>query len=74
MMGAMQTNVADAFKTGMNMEGYQKMNAIFEAIQTPYCDLEEAATFCTAMTYGKGTSIINGACIAMDHGWTSTVG
>ncbi|KAJ5132383.1 hypothetical protein N7448_006541 [Penicillium atrosanguineum] len=74
MMGAMQTNVADAFKTGINMEGYQKMNTIFESIKAPYCDLEEVAGFCTSMTYGKGASIINGACIAMDQGWTATVG
>ncbi|KAJ5212103.1 uncharacterized protein N7498_003749 [Penicillium cinerascens] len=74
MMGAMQTNVADAFKTGLNMEGYQKMNTVFESIKAPYCDLEEVAGFCTSMTYGKGASIINGACIAVDNGWTCVVG
>lgn len=74
MMGAMHTNVVDAFKTGLNMEGYQKMNTIFESIKAPYCDLEEVASFCTSLTYGKGASIINGACIAVDQGWSATVG
>jgi NAD(P)-dependent dehydrogenase (short-subunit alcohol dehydrogenase family) len=74
MMGAMDTNVADAFKTGINVEGHQKMKAVFDSINAPYCDLEEVAGFCTSMTYGKGASIINGACIAVDNGWTCVVG
>lgn len=73
-MGAMNTNVADAFKTGINMDGYQKLNTILESIKAPPCDLDEVAGFCTSMTYGKGTSIINGACIAVDNGWTCVVG
>ncbi|KAF7713744.1 PKS/NRPS-like protein biosynthetic cluster [Penicillium ucsense] len=74
MMGAMQTNIADVFKTGMNMEGYQRMNAVYEAVQAPACDLDEVAGFCTNLTYGKGSSVINGACIALDNGWTAVVG
>ncbi|EPS29691.1 hypothetical protein PDE_04641 [Penicillium oxalicum 114-2] len=74
MMGAMNTNIADVFKTGMHMEGYQKMNAVYEAVQAPACDLDEVAGFCTNLTYGKGSSVINGACIALDNGWTAVVG
>ncbi|KAJ5683435.1 hypothetical protein N7462_006600 [Penicillium macrosclerotiorum] len=74
MMGGMQTNIADVFKSGLHMEGYQKMNSIYEAVNAPFCDLDEAAGFCLNLTYGKGASIINGACIAVDNGWTCVVG
>lgn len=74
IMGAMNTNVADAFKTGIHTEGYQKMNTVYEAINAVPCDLEEVAGFCTSLTYGNGSSIINGACIAVDNGWSCVVG
>lgn len=74
MVGSMHTNIGDALKSGMNMEGYQKTNALLEAVQAPLCDLEEVAGFCLTMTYGKGAGVINGACIAVDNGWTGMVG
>lgn len=74
MMGAMNTNIADVFKTGMHMEGYQKMNSVYESIKAPACDLDEVAGFCVNLTYGPGASVINGACIAIDNGWTCVVG
>lgn len=74
MMGGMVTNIADAFKTGIHMEGYQKMTSIHEAIQAPHVDVDEVAGFCVNMTYGKGAGQINGATIAIDNGWTSVVG
>ncbi|KAJ5306050.1 hypothetical protein PENANT_c024G01908 [Penicillium antarcticum] len=74
MMGGMNTNIVDAFKTGMHMEGYQKMASILESIQTPHVDVDEVAGFCVNMTYGKGAGQINGATIAIDNGWTSIVG
>lgn len=74
MMGGMQTNIADALKTGMNMDGYGLSAPILEAVKAPLCDLDEVAGFCLNMTYGKGASVINGACIALDNGWTGMVG
>jgi NAD(P)-dependent dehydrogenase (short-subunit alcohol dehydrogenase family) len=74
MMGGMNTNIVDAFKTGMHMEGYQKVASILESIQTPQVDVDEVAGFCVNMTYGKGAGQINGATIAVDNGWTSVVG
>jgi NAD(P)-dependent dehydrogenase (short-subunit alcohol dehydrogenase family) len=74
MMGGMETNIVDAFKSGMHMEGYQKLVSVLEAIQAPHVDVNEVAGFCVNMTYGKGAAQINGATIAIDNGWTSVVG
>ncbi|KAJ5248033.1 hypothetical protein N7489_002623 [Penicillium chrysogenum] len=74
MMGAMETNIVDAFNSGMHMEGYKKMVNVLEAIQAPYVDVNEVAGFCVNLTYGKGAGHINGATIAIDNGWTSVVG
>ncbi|KAJ5124471.1 Glucose/ribitol dehydrogenase [Penicillium bovifimosum] len=74
MMGAMETNIVDAFKTGMNEDGCNKLRTVLEAIKAPAVDLNEVAGFCVNMTYGKGASQINGAMIAIDNGWTSVVG
>jgi NAD(P)-dependent dehydrogenase (short-subunit alcohol dehydrogenase family) len=74
MMGAMETNIVDAFRTGMNVEGCEKLKTVLEAIQAPPVDINEVAGFCVNMTYGKGASQINGATIAIDNGWTSVVG
>lgn len=74
MMGAMNTNLGDAFKTGIHVEGHRKMNTVYESINVEPRDLNEVAGFCTSITYGKGASIINGACIAVDNGWTCVVG
>lgn len=74
MLGGMNTNIADVFSNGMNMDGYQKFNSVYEAVNAPMCDVNEVAGFCTNLTYGKGASIINGACIAVDNGWSCVVG
>lgn len=74
MMGAMETNIVDAFNSGMHIEGYKKMVNVLEAIQAPYVDVNEVAGFCVNLTYGKGAGHINGATIAIDNGWTSVVG
>lgn len=74
MMGGMNTNIVDAFSTGVHVEGMGKMKAIYEAIQAPPVDVDEVAGFCVNMTYAKGASQINGATIAIDNGWTSVVG
>ncbi|KAJ5624433.1 Glucose/ribitol dehydrogenase [Penicillium lagena] len=74
MMGGMQTNIADSLKTGMNMDGYGLAAPILEAVKAPLVDLDEVAGFCLNMTYGKGASVINGACISLDNGWTGMVG
>ncbi|CAG8026129.1 unnamed protein product [Penicillium salamii] len=74
MMGAMETNIADAFRSGLNAAGMEKMKTVLEAIQAPFVDINEVAGFCVNMTYGKGAGQINGATIAIDNGWTSVVG
>jgi len=74
MMGGMETNIVDAFRTGMHVQGMEKMQTILEAIQAPHVDVNEVAGFCVNMTYGRGASQINGATIAVDNGWTSVVG
>ena len=74
MMGGMETNIVDAFRTGMHVQGMEKMQTILEAIQAPHVDVNEVAGFCVNMTYGRGASQINGATIAVDNGWTSIVG
>lgn len=74
MMGAMDTSIGDAFKTGIHMEGYQKMKAWYDAVGAPPCDVNEVASFCVNLTYGKGIGAINGSCIAVDNGWTCVVG
>lgn len=74
MMGGMETNIVDAFSSGMHMEGYEKMINVLKAIQAPPVDVNEVAGFCVNMTYGKGAGQINGATIAIDNGWTSVVG
>ncbi|KAJ5103965.1 hypothetical protein N7532_004494 [Penicillium argentinense] len=74
MMGGMQTNISDVFKTGLNMDGFQRFNSVYEAINAPLCDLDEVAGFVTNLTYGKGASIINGSCISVDNGWSCVMG
>ncbi|KAJ5922404.1 Glucose/ribitol dehydrogenase [Penicillium verrucosum] len=74
MMGGMETNIVDAFSAGMHTEGYEKMINVYDSIQAPYVDVNEAAGFCVNMTYGKGAGQINGATIAIDNGWSSVVG
>ncbi|KAJ5555332.1 Glucose/ribitol dehydrogenase [Penicillium sp. DV-2018c] len=74
MMGAMETNIVDAFRNGMNEEGCKKLRTVLEAIEAPAVDVNEVAGFCVNMTYGKGASQINGATIAIDNGWTAVVG
>ncbi|CAG7959862.1 unnamed protein product [Penicillium olsonii] len=73
MMGAMETNIGDAFGAGFNAPGMEKMKTVLEAIQAPYVDINEVAGFCVNMTYGRGAGQINGATIAIDNGWTSVV-
>ncbi|KAJ5155368.1 hypothetical protein N7492_008171 [Penicillium capsulatum] len=74
MMGAMDTSIGDAFRTGIHMEGYQKMKTWYEAVNPPMCDLDEVAGFCVNLTYGKGSWVMNGSCIAVDNGWSCVVG
>lgn len=73
MMGGMNTNIADSFKNGINMEGFQKMKSIYDSINVPTCELEDAANLCVTFTSGAGIGIVNGSCISADNGWTSIV-
>ena len=74
MMGAMETNIADAFKTGMNMDGYHKMNDLYKATQAPVCELDSVADLCVSLTFAKGAGLVNGACISVDRGWSGILG
>lgn len=74
MMGGMETNIVDAFGSGINVQGMEKLKTVLEAIQAPHVDVNEVAGFCVNLTYGRGASQINGATIAIDNGWTSVVG
>ncbi|KAJ5634655.1 Glucose/ribitol dehydrogenase [Penicillium herquei] len=73
MMGGMHTNIFETAQNGLNMEGFQKANAVREALNLPLCEVDTAADLCLNLTTGKGFGIVNGACIAADNGWTSFV-
>lgn len=74
MMGGMETNISDSLKTGINMEGYQKMSSILDAVKVPMVELDDAANLCVTVASGKGFGIVNGTCISADNGWSSIVG
>ena len=56
VMGAMETNVSDAFRAGINQEGYQKMEALMKAAGTALCNVDEVADLCAYIAGGKGAA------------------
>lgn len=74
VMGAMETNVSDAFHAGINEEGYQKMAELMRAAGTALCNVDEVADLCVWVAGGKGAGLVNGAAINVDHGWGSIMG
>ncbi|CAN8103586.1 unnamed protein product [Discula destructiva] len=75
MMGVMPTtNMKDAFMGGANTEGMQKVMGLLSGAKPTPCDLGEAAAYAVSLAHGAGASLINGACINVDHGWSSVVG
>ncbi|KAJ0414026.1 short chain dehydrogenase/oxidoreductase [Aspergillus carlsbadensis] len=74
MMGAMNTNVTDAFRTGINKEGYQKTRDAMEALRIPLCDLDDVADLCVELSHGARSRLLNGALIHVDNGWGSMMG
>lgn len=70
----MGTNIADALKTGVNVEGYQKTMELVSALKLPLCDVERVAEVCVSVTFDRGMSLVNGACIPVDHGWAGVYG
>ncbi|ODM20363.1 hypothetical protein SI65_03416 [Aspergillus cristatus] len=74
VMGAMETNVSDAFHAGINQEGYQKMAELMKATGTALCNVDEVADLCVWIAGGKGAGLVNGAAINVDHGWGSIMG
>ncbi|KAJ5924335.1 hypothetical protein N7466_008522 [Penicillium verhagenii] len=74
MMGAMNTNIADAMRSGCNMEGMKRCTSALQAIGLPFCDLEDAAELSLYLAGGKGFGIVNGGCISADNGWSAMVG
>lgn len=72
--GGMDTNIGDAIRTGINVEGYQKAKELLDALKMPLCDVERVAEVCASVTFDKGMSVVNGACIPVDHGWAGVYG
>lgn len=68
------TNMNDAFRDGAHPEGSQMLGSIISGHVPRPCDKEEVAALCMSLAHGPGSSIINGACINVDYGWTSVVG
>lgn len=74
MMGAMETNISDAFHGGVNVEGKDFMVDIFRSTRSPMCDLDQVADLCLFLSAERGGKVVNGACIAADNGWSGVVG
>lgn len=69
-----ETNINDAFKTGIHPEGRQKVGEILSGLRPTPCNLDDVAALCVSLTSGPAGNAVNGAVIAVDHGWTSVVG
>lgn len=74
IMGGMDTNIVDAFKSNVNAEGMKKTHDLGAGVKVPLCDTNQAADVCVSLTFGGGAGLINGACIPVDHGWCGTWG
>lgn len=69
MPGGMQTNITDAFATGMNQEGYQAMTLTM-AMKPPVSALSEMAELALFLC-SDASVVLNGACIPADKGWAA---
>ncbi|KAL2158345.1 hypothetical protein VTH06DRAFT_4393 [Thermothelomyces fergusii] len=70
MLGAMNTNITDAFVNGMHTEMYQKI----QASQTPFrpefqIPLESVAKYCIFLTDKDIAPSANGSCIPFNKNW-----
>jgi hypothetical protein len=74
MMGAMHTNVTDAFRSGINTEGYQKTRDVMQALRVPLCGLDDVADLALELSHGARSKLLNGALIHVDNGWGSMMG
>ncbi|KAH7044069.1 hypothetical protein B0J12DRAFT_577981 [Macrophomina phaseolina] len=74
MVGPMQTEFGAAHRGSHHEEGSRKVMEILSGVGIQLCDVREVADLCVSLATGPGSSLINGACIAVDHGWTSVVG
>ncbi|RAH69323.1 SDR family NAD(P)-dependent oxidoreductase [Aspergillus aculeatinus CBS 121060] len=74
MLGGMDTNITDAFMTGVNMEGKDKAMDMMTAAKLAMCDVDQVADLCLSITCGPGSSLINGTCIPVDQGLTGWLG
>ncbi|KAG5743201.1 hypothetical protein H9Q69_012845 [Fusarium xylarioides] len=68
------TNLNDAFTAGVHAEGRQKLGEILSGVRPLPCDVKDVAELCVSLASGPGWNVVNGGVIAVDHGWTSTVG
>ncbi|CEN60533.1 hypothetical protein ASPCAL02969 [Aspergillus calidoustus] len=74
MMGAMNTNVTDAFRSGINTDGYQKTRDVMQALRVPLCGLDDVADLALELSHGARSKLLNGALIHVDNGWGSMMG
>ncbi|KAF2494934.1 short-chain alcohol dehydrogenase [Lophium mytilinum] len=65
--GPMQTNVGDAFASGMNKEGFAMMEKT-AAFEPAVCPLPKVAASVLYLCSDVG-SVANGACVPIDNGW-----
>jgi NAD(P)-dependent dehydrogenase (short-subunit alcohol dehydrogenase family) len=68
------THLNEAFREGCNALGRQRLAEIFSGAKPQPCSVGDVAGICLSMVSGSGWSAVNGAVIAVDHGWTSVVG
>lgn len=69
------TNINDAYaEKGCHVEGRKMVMDILTGLRPQPCRTEDVAALCLALAQGPGSSLLNGACINVDHGWTSVVG
>ncbi|KAF9884526.1 hypothetical protein FE257_001714 [Aspergillus nanangensis] len=74
MMGGMQTNIQDAFMSGINQDGMARVQKLFATAEVPMCDLDQVAEVCLTVASSQGMKLINGTCIPVDHGLSGTLG
>lgn len=67
MPGSMQTNVSDAFKDGMNQEGYETVIST-TTMMPPQIDTQKMSMLVQYLV-SDAASVVNGAVVSADQGW-----
>ncbi|KAI9833007.1 MAG: hypothetical protein M1819_003839 [Sarea resinae] len=68
--GAMETNVGDAFKSGMNGEGLALLEQQMKGTPPEKCELSDVSNLCLFLC-SDASAALNGVCAPADRGWTS---